>query len=64
GEGVAKDFVEAYKWWTLAANQKNPEAERYLLVLKGSMSPVQIAEAQKLVDNFKPEKNPTFWPFR
>jgi TPR repeat protein len=61
GEGVSKNYVEAYKWWTLAANQNNTDARKYLSVLSGSMSPDRIAEGQKLVHSFVPQKAPTVW---
>jgi TPR repeat protein len=61
GEGVAKNHVEAYKWWTLSANQTNADAKKYLSVLEGSMSPDQIREGQKLVRNFRAQKTPTGW---
>jgi TPR repeat protein len=58
---MPKNYVEAYKWWTLAANQNNADAQKYLSVLTGSMSPDQIAEGQRLVHNFTPQKIPTVW---
>jgi TPR repeat protein len=61
GEGVSKNYAEAYKWWTLAADQNNSDAKKYLSVLAGNMSPDQIAEGQKLVQNFVPQKTPTTW---
>jgi hypothetical protein len=49
------------KWWTLSANQNNADAKKYLSVLERSMSADQIAEGQKLVRNFRPQKIPTVW---
>ena len=57
GRGVRGDVVEAYKWLTLASAAADPlpgaEAERNLLAAK--MTPAQIAEAQRLVDAWKPK---------
>jgi TPR repeat protein len=54
GEGVAKDYVEAYKWELLAAGQGDELAKKTMTVLESQMTPEQIAEAQKLARNFKP----------
>ncbi|MGO9246939.1 MAG: trypsin-like peptidase domain-containing protein [Verrucomicrobiia bacterium] len=52
GEGVPKDLVEAYNWCNLAASQGDTNAadERERLAL--SMTPAQIAEAQRLSSEF------------
>jgi TPR repeat protein len=52
GHGVPQDFVLAYKWLNLAA-ARAPKYERdYFLRLRNAvaskMSPVQIAEGQRL----------------
>jgi uncharacterized protein len=54
GVGVAKDFVEAYKWQLLAARQGDEDAKKNMTKLENKMTPDQIAEGQKLANNFRP----------
>ena len=59
GEGVPRDFVEAYKWFSLAAAHDTDEtwqrwAREDLNRLEPHMTPAQIAEAQKLTREWKP----------
>jgi TPR repeat protein len=54
GKCVEKNYVEAYKWFTLALNQDVTDAEQCLGSIKSLMTPEQIAEAQRLVCEFKP----------
>jgi TPR repeat protein len=57
GEGVTKDYVEAYKWFDLASSQDVAGAKHYkqnLVIVESRMTPEQIAEAQRLVREFKP----------
>ena len=56
GQGVAKDYVESYKWWLLAAAQGDEVAQKELTPLEKKMTREQIAEGQKLARNFKPRK--------
>lgn len=54
GRGVARDFVQAYKWYALAAqavSSKNPKAQavKNRDYLAGQMTAAQLAEAKKLV---------------
>jgi TPR repeat protein len=55
GEGVTKDAVQALKWYSLAADQKNENAAKYRAELQKVMTSQQIAEAQKLKQEFKPK---------
>lgn len=48
GVGVPKDLVVAYMWRNLAAAQGNEIAKTARDALETSMTPTQIAEAQKL----------------
>lgn len=48
GLGVHKDYVEAYRWWLLSADQGDRAAERNREKLGGRMSPEQIEEAERL----------------
>ncbi|MBN2455468.1 MAG: trypsin-like peptidase domain-containing protein [Sedimentisphaerales bacterium] len=55
GQGVPEDYVEAYKWLNLSAAQGHELATKKREILRGSMSPSQIAEAQRLSREFKPK---------
>jgi hypothetical protein len=52
GQGVPQDYVEAYKWYNLAAAQNETNAIRNLDLVSMSMSPLQIAEGQRLAREF------------
>jgi len=54
GEGVLKDAVESYKWFNLAAAQGHQRSGNYRDDGAKSMTPDQIAEAQKLSREWKP----------
>jgi hypothetical protein len=49
GEGVIPDYVEAYKWLKLAQLRNDQDAENELKACSASMTPDQIAAAEKLV---------------
>lgn len=46
-DGVV-DFVQAHKWFNIAALRGNDEAKRYRLELARDMSKAEITQAQKL----------------
>ena len=51
GEGVPQDYTEAHKWYNLAAARATDDREPYVKVrdlLAKSMTPAQLAEAQRL----------------
>jgi uncharacterized protein len=53
---VSQDLVQAYKWYSLAAtNGDKPAAELRDATAK-QMTPAQIAEAQKLAQEWKPKQ--------
>jgi TPR repeat protein len=56
GEGVPGNDVEAYKWFALAAARGNTEAIKKLDVMRGEMTPAQIAQGQRLAAEWKPTK--------
>jgi len=56
GRGVPQDFVTAEMWFNLAAAQGDQTAAEYRDTVQKSMSPEQIAEAQKLARGWKPAK--------
>jgi TPR repeat protein len=55
GEGVLQDFVKAYMWLNLAAEQGIPNAKAMRDHLIDVMTPAQIAEAQRLAREWKPK---------
>ena len=62
GQGVPQDYVEAYKWYSLAAAQGLAEEQGASPAITNRdaiaryMTPYQIAEAQQLSREFKPRK--------
>ena len=58
GRGVAKDFTQAYKWYALsAAATRNPkwQAIKNRDYITTKMTPAELAEAQKLVQAWRPQ---------
>jgi hypothetical protein len=55
GRGVSFDIVEAYKWATLAARQGNKNAAKARDIQASLMTPAELAEAQRKVEEFKPK---------
>lgn len=55
GEGVPYNKMEAYKWMTIASRAGRPEATKALTSIKKSMSPEEIAEAEKRIRQFYTE---------
>ncbi len=53
GQGVPQDYVRAYRWYTLAANQGDYLAEKFKDNLEKSMTLDQLAEAQRLAREWK-----------
>lgn len=47
GLGVEEDFVEAHKWFNLAALKGNEDAKLYRKDISEQMSSTEVAEAQK-----------------
>jgi len=61
GKGVKQDYVEAYKWFDLAVAQSgehNNDARINLSMAERAMTPDQIAQGQKLAQEFKPRVAP------
>jgi len=61
GLGVPQDFVQAYKWFNIAASTETDKEERDRSVrnrdlVSGKMTPNQIAEAQRLAREWKPKR--------
>jgi TPR repeat protein len=55
GQGVSQDIVQAYKWYSLAATNGDKPAAELRDALAKQMTPAQIAEAQKLAQEWKPK---------
>jgi uncharacterized protein len=55
GQGVPKNFVQAYKWYSLAATNGDKPAPQLRDLLANQMTPAQIAEAQRLAQEWKPK---------
>lgn len=58
GRGVPRDDVQAYMWFALSAAQDNAAAAENRKAAAASMTPAQIAEAEKLVRDWQPKKSP------
>jgi TPR repeat protein len=56
GSGVPKDYASAYMWFSLAAARGDQTAAEYRDAVEKSMSPAQIAEAQRLTREWRPSK--------
>lgn len=56
GNGREPDYVEAYKWWLIAAQQGDRKADRKRERLETIMTEDQIREAVSLAVTFKPSK--------
>jgi TPR repeat protein len=58
GTGVSSNNVEALKWFNLAAAQDYDLAKKTQSEVRNLMTKEQIAEAQRLAGEFKPQKAP------
>ncbi len=54
GKGVAQNNVQAHMWYSLSAQQGNEYALRHLDELTEQMTAEEIADAQKLADEWAP----------
>lgn len=53
GQGVKQDVVLAYMWYALSARQGDVKAAESRALLSKELTPAQIADAQKLVSEWK-----------
>ncbi len=53
---MPKDYVEAYKWATLAAAEGNANGQKLRNDLEKEMTAQQIAEGKRLAAGFVPKK--------
>jgi TPR repeat protein len=56
GHGVPQDYVSAYMWLSLAAAGGIEDAAEYRHALTAKMTPTQVAEAQRLAREWKPDQ--------
>ncbi len=56
GHFVAQDYIEACKWFILAAEQAEKGALAYREGMSALLTPEQIAEARKRAADFVPKK--------
>ena len=64
GLGVLQDYVEAHKWFNLAASRGEVEAVRERDALSANMTPAQVATAQERAGQWQPwalQSTPTAW---
>ncbi|MCP4009137.1 MAG: sel1 repeat family protein, partial [Proteobacteria bacterium] len=54
GEGVLQDYVQAHMWFNLAAAAGKSEARGSRSGVERKMTPLQIAEAQRLAREWRP----------
>jgi len=66
GEGVPKDYVQAYMWLKLAVAGGFEKATEICDGLNRLMTPAQISEAQERIAAWRPEPSgeftPPLWP--
>lgn len=58
GRGTIQDYVEAHKWLNLAVSRGVPEAVQQRGLLAPLMTSSQLAKAQELARNWRPNKTP------
>ena len=56
GDGVPQDFVRAHMWFNLSAAQGKKSAAKNRDRIAALMTPAQIAEAQTLAREWRPER--------
>lgn len=59
GQGVGRDYVQAYKWVSLSVSRSSGETRDQAVwtrdIVAAKMTPEQIAEALKLTREWKPQ---------
>ena len=54
GKGVPRDLVQSHMWYNLSASAGNEDAGKARDALERSMTPVQIAEAERFARDWRP----------
>ncbi len=57
GQGVTQDYVQAHMWYNVAAAKGEKLGRKNRDLLAKLMTPAQIAEAQRLTREWKPQKD-------
>ncbi len=57
GEGIGQDNARAHFWFSLAAAQGHRLARNHRALLAGQMSADEIAEAERLLREWKPNSD-------
>jgi hypothetical protein len=57
GVGMPQDYIEAYKWWNVAAAQGDKTALENRDLVAKRMTPEQIAEGQRRAVSFLPRRS-------
>ncbi len=55
GRGVTQDCILAHMWFNLAAARGNVDATENRDIVAGKMAPAQIADAQRLAQEWMPK---------
>ncbi len=56
GQGVKRDYIQAYKWLNICAAKGNAGCVTQRDLIAKKLKPAQVAEAQRLATEFKPQK--------
>ncbi len=56
GKGVSQNYILAYMWLDLAATGGNPNAKEIRRLIASKMSAVEIADAKRKSEEWKPKK--------
>lgn len=56
GQGVKRDLVQAYKWLNICAAKGNSGCATQRDLIAKKLKPGQVADAQRLATDFKPQK--------
>ena len=56
GQGVKRDYVQAYKWLNICAAKGNAGCVTQRDLIAKKLKPAQVAEGQRLATDFKPQK--------
>jgi TPR repeat protein len=56
GQGVKRDYVQAYKWLNICAAKGNTGCVTQRDLIAKKLKPGQVAEAQRLATEFKPQQ--------
>jgi hypothetical protein len=56
GQGVKRDYVQAYKWLNICAAKGNTGCMTQRDLIAKKLKAAQLSEAQRLATDFKPQK--------